>query len=100
MAAASVIVPSLMVMKGSALGPVLWRWVVNTCLVASLGFLSWTWGRQLNSEATRFAISAAMLAIAFVVLRTVGFAMITIFRQRMKARREAYLAEIRAIKGS
>ncbi|HEY6878227.1 MAG TPA: hypothetical protein VI299_09410 [Polyangiales bacterium] len=99
LAAALVIVPSLMLMKGWPLASKVWRTIVTVGLAGAAFGAAFAWSHQ-RAEAVRFTIATAALGVAFLVLRTVGFAMITIFRQRIKVRREAYLAEIQAIKRS
>ncbi|MDB4986412.1 MAG: hypothetical protein JWN04_1590 [Myxococcaceae bacterium] len=88
------IIPSLLVMRGSTIGPKIWRGIIDVGVLAAVAALCVTWRRPLGKESIAFMVASGMLGVAFLVLRTVGFAMLAIFRQRIRVQRAAFLAEL------
>lgn len=84
----------LITAHGIPYASLLWRRVVDVELAGALVMLALNFNDEMRRR--EFAVACGLLFIAFVVVRSVAFAMSVLFRQRVRARREAHIAQQRA----
>jgi hypothetical protein len=87
---------SSLVINGVDIGRKVWQRVTPICFALAVLALAvmLTSGDEMEKLAS--CIAAVMLGIATLLLRSVGFGVFVLFRQRLKARRKVLLAEARS----